>query len=49
MLQKILAKEKNFTSDHNKFTSNTLYPKIKQKILANEYDLNEKDKSISNK
>ena len=37
------------TSDYNKFTSNTLHAKKKQKILINEYDLNEKIKALGTK
>ena len=37
------------TSDYNKFASNTLCAKITQKKLVNEYDLNEKIKSLSTK
>ena len=35
------------TSDYNKFTSNTLGTKITQKNLVNEYDLNEKIKTLA--
>ena len=37
------------TSDYNKFTSNTLDAKIKQKKLINEYDLNEEIKTLATK
>ena len=37
------------TSDYNKFTSNTLDAKIKQKILVNESYLNEKIKTLAKK
>ena len=35
------------TSDYNKFTSNTLDAKIKQIKFVNEYDLNEKIKTLA--
>ena len=37
------------TSDYNKFTSNTLDTKTTQKNLVNEYDLNEKIKTLATK
>ena len=37
------------TSDYNKFTSNTLDGKVTQKNLINEYDLNEKMKTLATK
>ena len=48
---KISETEKEYftTSDYNKFTSNTLDAKITQKKLINEYDLNEKLKSLATK
>ena len=48
---KILEMGKKYftTSDLNKFTSNTLDAKITQKKLVNEYDLNEKIKTLATK
>ena len=40
---------KYFTSDYNKCPSNTLDAKITQKKLVNEYDLNEKIKTLATK
>ena len=37
------------TSDYNKFTSNTIDAKITQKKLVNEYDLNNKTKTLKTK
>ena len=37
------------TSNYNKFTNNTLDTKITQKKLANEYDFNEKIKTLTTK
>ena len=40
---------KYYTSDHNKFMSNTLDAKITQKKLVNESNLNEKIKTLAAK
>ena len=50
MIEKYQIGNKYFTtSDYNKFTSNTHDAKITEKKLVNEYDLNEKIKTLTTK
>ena len=49
-MQKYQKWEKDLpTSDYNKFTGNTVDAKITQKKLINEYNLNEKIKTLTTK
>ena len=49
MLKYQKLKKKYFTTSNYKFMSNTLDEKITQKKLVNEWDLNEKIKTLATK